>query len=268
MSELTTPERAALLSKAWELERGLYPDDRTQMPTGRDAALLRESYYLILGEYADRLPRIVMSVCPHTGQPLKKSFDRWGVDGPWWHKDREVELDEPTPPSTFKVLLGALALHQRTPVEARAPVIPGPEVPFVVPRLLGLPGMVAVISRLEMETGDIAYPIAYFSTVEIPHARLHQFWLQEDYWFDTPEGESAWLIANDVWDFNLEPWIRSGQLHWTEGQGPEIRVVDGRKGEPCPFLNLPGDQQPQSLGFGKRELLDLPDGTPVNPFEE
>ncbi len=267
MSNLTTSDRAALLHKAWELESKLYPADRKQMPEGRAAATLREAYYLTLGEYVDRLPRIVMSVCPHTGQPLKKSFDRWGVDGPWWHKDREVKIEEPKPPATFKVLQGALALHKRVPLEARAPVIPGPEVPFVIPRLLQLPGMVAVVSRLQLETGDIAYPVGYFSTAEIPHPRLHQFWLKDDYWFNLENGKSAWLIANDVWDFDLAPWVRSGKLRWTEGEGEAMRVVDGLKTESCPFLDLPGDRLPQSLGFGKRELLDLPDGTPVNPFE-
>ncbi len=268
MSSLTAPERTALLSKAWEIEGLLYPTDRAKKPQGRAAASLREAYYLILGEYADRLPRIVMSICPHTGQPLKRSFDPGGVDGPWWHKDREVKIEEPDPPPTFKVLQGALALHQRTPREARAPVIPGPEVPFVIPRLLKLPGMIAVVSRLPLDTGDTAYPISYFSTEDIPHTRLHQFWLKEEYWFNLDGGKSAWLIANDVWDFNLEPWIRSGKLRWIDGEGTAMRVVDGRGAEPCPFLNLPGDRLPQSLGFGKRELLDLPDGTPVNPFED
>ncbi|HEV2331448.1 MAG TPA: hypothetical protein VGY56_21910 [Verrucomicrobiae bacterium] len=268
MSVLTASERTALLTKAWELDAKLYPKDGTKRPEGREASLLRESYYLALGEYADRLPREVISVCPHTGKPLKMSFDRWGVDGPWWHLDSEVEIEEPAPPPTFKVLQGALAFHGRTPLEARAAVIPGPEVPFVIPRLLVLPGMVAVISRLQLDTGDTAYPITYFSAEEIPHAKLHQFWLRQDYWFETDNGESSWLIANDVWDFNLEPWLSSGKLRWTEGNGAAMHLVEVRDPKLCPFLNLPGDRQPQSLGFGKRKLLDLPDGTTVSPFED
>lgn len=267
MTELTAAERHALLARAWDIEKQLYPPDPATAPADQVRAELDENYYLILGEYADRLPRVLMSVCPHTGVPLKKSFDPWGVDGPWWHKDREVEIEEPKTPPTFKVLQGALALRGRIPTEARAPVIPGPEVPFVIPRLLELPGMVAVMSQLPLHTGDTAYPIAYFSTAEIPHARLHQFWLEQDYWFEMEDGKSGWLIANDVWDFNLEPWLRNGKLRWIEGQGEAARVVDATSGRPCPFVNLPGDRQPQSLGFGKRSLLELPDGSPVNPFE-
>lgn len=268
MSNLTASERKVLLTKAWDTDAKLYPKEGSKRPEGREASLLRESYYRVLGEYADRLPREVINVCPHTGQPLKKSFDRWGLDGPWWHKDREVKIEEPAPPATLKVLQGALGLHGRTPSEARAAVVPGPEVPFVIPRLLGLPGMVAVISRLQMDTGDTAYPIGYYSTEEIPHAKLHQFWLKEDYWFKMDNGKSGWLIANDAWDFNLEPWLRNGKLRWAEGDGETMRVVEGQKPESCPFLNLPGDRQPQALGFGKRKLLDLPDGTPVSPFED
>lgn len=263
----TRAERDELLSRAWSLDARIYPPDAAQAPHGRPAALLREAYYQALGEYADRLPRVVMSACPFTGRPLKRAFDPWGLDGPWWQQGREVEIDEPAPPPAFKVLLGALALRGRAPAEARETVIPGPEVPFVVPRLMDLPGMIAVVARLDLETGDTAYPIAYFSEEEISQTHLHQFWLQQEHWFDL-EGKSAWLIANDPWDFELGPWVRSGRLRWIEPGDPASRVVDGSAGARCPFLDLPGERQPQSIAGGQRELLELPDGTPVDPWED
>jgi hypothetical protein len=267
MPAFTKAERDALLSRAWALDAQLYPEDRSQAPAGRPATEIRETYYRVLGEYADRLPRIMMSACPFTGEPFKHSFDPWGLDGPWWHMDREVAIDEPAPPETFRVLLGSLAFHGRTPAEARDPVIPGPETPYVVPRLLQLPGMVAVISSLPLETGDIAYPVVYFSTEEIPQTRLHQFWLQQEHWFEV-DGKSGWFIANDIWDFDLEPWVRSGQLRWINPGDPKGRVIDGHNGRACPYLGIRGDRFPQSIAFGERELLALPDGTPINPFEE
>jgi hypothetical protein len=268
MPALTQPERQALLGRAWELERQLYPEDRSQAPQGRPAARLREGYYQILAEYADRLPRIVFSACPFTGEPLKHSFDPWGLDGPWWHMDREVEIEEPKAPAAFKALLGAVALRGRKPREARDPVLAGPDVPFVVPRLLGLPGMVAVVSCVELATGDLAYPVAYYSTEEIPQRRLHQFWLQQEHWFELEGGKSGWLIANDVWDFDLLPWIQSGKLRWIAPGDPEARVVDGRVNGACPFVGLPGERLPQSIAAGERSVLELPDGTPINPFED
>lgn len=268
MNVFNKNERDALLNKARALNAKLYPDDDREAPKSRDASLIREAYYQALGEYADRLPRIVMSACPFTGELFKHSFDPWGLDGPWWQEGREVDIEEPAPPSSFKVLLGALALRGRKPVEAQRVSNPGPEVPFVVPRLLNLPGMVAVISQATLETGDIAYPIGYFSPELIPPQKLHQFWLEQDLWFDTAEGKSGWLIANDVWDFDLQPWIKSGKLRWIRPDDPKAEVVDGRSGEACPFVDLPGDRFPQSIAFGERTLLELPDGTPVNPYEE
>jgi hypothetical protein len=263
---LTRVERDALLAQAQALDALIYPAPGRPRPTLSAARRLRDSYYQILGEYADRLPRVIMGACPFTGAPLKRTFDPFGLDGPWWQEDREVELDEPSAPGTFRVLLGALALHNRTPSEVTASVLPGPEVPFVVPRLLGLPGMVAVVSRLELETGDIAYPISYYSTEEIPERKLHQFWLQQALWFEL-DGASAWLIANDPWDFDLQPWISANKLRWIQPGDESGRVVGPESGLPCPYVGLSGARAPQQLVAGEREIGDLPDGTPINPYE-
>ncbi len=234
---------------------------------GREAALEREKYFQALAEYADRLPRVPMSACPFTGEILKRSFDPWGVDGAWWHQDIEVRIEEPSPPPTFRLLLGALALHGREPTEARDPVLAGPEVPFVVPRLLELPEMVAVVSQLPLETGDTAYPVAYFSTEEIPPQALHQPWLRQELWFKMPDGKSAWLIANDPWDFELQPWIDAGKLRWVAPGDQAMRVLGAGVGA-CPYVGLEGAREPASLAAGERFPLPLPDGVPVNPFED
>lgn len=267
MTPLNKTERAGLIAKALQLRAQIYPKDSSRAPRGREASQLLETYYQILGEYADRLPRVVMSTCPFTGEPLKRSFDPWGVDGPWWHRDRLVKIAEPNAPATFKVLLGALSFHGRAPVEVNNPVIPGPEVPFVVPRLLRLPGMIAVISRLELTTGDTAYPIAYFSQEKISPRSLHQSWLRQEHWFPLEDGKEAWFIANDVWDFDLQPWIDAGKLRWIRAGDAGGLVIGKDSGETCPYLNLPGDRFPQALSMGNRSLSDLPDGTPINPFE-
>jgi hypothetical protein len=264
---LTRAERDALLEQVYGFEARLYPAQGAQRPDRRTARWLREGSYQVLGEYADRLPRILMGACPFTGSPFLRSFDPFGLDGPWWHQDREVALDEPAPPPTFKVLLGALSLHGRTPSEVRDPVLPGPEVPFVVPRLLGLPGMVAVLSRLELETGDVAFPVSYYSPEDIPPQKLHQFWLEQDYWFEL-DGKSGWLIANDPWDFDLEPWIAAGKLRWIGPDDDQGQVLGVESGVVCPYLGLAGDRLPQHLAGGERELGELPDGTPINPYEE
>lgn len=262
---LTREERDGLVRRMRELEGQLFPEGGPPL-SGHPGARVRDAYYQVMGEYADRLPRVVMGACPFTGAALKCSFDPYRLDGPWWWKDRPFDIEEPEAPETFRVLLGALALNGRTPTETTDQVYPGPEVPFVVPRLLGLPGMVAVIGRLELATGDVAYPISYWSTEPIAPDRLHQPWLRQELWFPDGAGSQLWLIANDPWDFELEGWIARDKLFWLEPGGQQ--VLGRRSGAACPYVNLAGDRFPQSLAGGERELFELPDGTPINPFEE
>jgi hypothetical protein len=266
MSEpFTREERNDLLRKIRAVEAELYPKDGSSPPRPKYARL-RDTYYAMLGEYSDRLPRVLMSVCPFTGAPLVRSIDPYGLDGFWWHKDRTFTPEEPAAPPTFRVLLGALDLRGRTPSEASDEVLAGPAVPFVVPRLLELPGMVAVVSRLELASGDVAYPIAYFSSEETPPFKLHQFWTRPELWFETASGSKSWLVRNDPWDFDLETWIAQDKLKWVPPGQTKPEAVGGEGGA-CPFIGLAGDRQPQVIGGGVRELDEAPTGEPVEPFE-
>ena len=266
--ELTRERRTIILNRLGRLDAMLYPEDDAATPRGQYRDRMQGVYYRALGEYFKRLPRVLMSVCPFTGLPLERAYDPFGLDGPWWHKDLLSKVDDPAPPGTFKVLLGALKLGARKPTESTEEVIPGPEVPFVVPRLLELKGMVAVVSQLKLHTGDVAYPIAYFSEEEIPPQELHQPWLRPDLWFKTPEGAAAWLIANDTWDFDLKPWVDSRKLRWVAERKGKSVVLAGDSGIPCPYLNLGGEKRPQLIVAGDRDLGELPTGEPLSPFEE
>lgn len=266
---LTRAERDELLARAAALERELYPPEGgPPEPTGPARVKILDAYYKVLHEYGDRLPRVPFSRCPHTQLVLKRSLDPYGLDGPWWHKSRIVNVEEPAAAPTFKVLLGALNLNGREPAEAVAEVIPGPEAPFVVPRLLELPGMQAVVSRLALETGDTAHVIAYFSGDDIPTHKLHQHWLRQDLWFPNASGGTSWLTMNDPYDFDLQKWIAAGKLWWIAPADPEMRLVGGAGGAACPYAGLAGDPHPQILTGGKRGLLEIPNGTKVNPFAE
>jgi hypothetical protein len=266
-ASLTRQERDDLLGRLRAIEARLYPEDGGTAPKGRAAARLQDDCDALLGEYADRLPRVVMGACPFTGALLKRSFDPYGLDGPWWWKDAPFDVEEPSAPSAFRVLLGALSLDSRVPAEVRDEVIPGPDVPFVVPRLLERDGVVAVVARLELATGDLAYPISYWSEEEIPPDELHQPWLRPELWVDDGGGGGeSWLIANDTWDFDLDRWIAADKLRWI---APGSTQVLGKSSTVrCPYSGLAGDRRPQSLAAGERELLDLPDGSLVNPFLE
>lgn len=260
-------QRDAIVARCNDLWSRMYPRDGSPPPPDGEFLRIREAYYQGLGEYADRLPRVPMGVNPFSGEPFLHSFDPYGFDGWWWHVDLVVELEEPRAGSEFQVLLGAVTLNRPAPTEVRGDVVrPGPDVPFVVPALLELPGMQAVIGRVEMETGDVAWPVSYWSDREIPPQMLHQPWCREMWWFPDPvSGKSAWSIANDLWDFDLAPWVERGQLSW----------VDLTADEPTPrregleFLyELPGQRRPQLLADGRRDFLEPPNGERVVPFGE
>ncbi len=265
---LTHAERDVLLARAAALESQLYPlDDDTPEPVGPARVKLLDTYYQVLHEYGDRLPRVPVARCPHTRQVLKRALDPFGLDGPFWHKSCIVEIEEPAAPPTFMVLLGALDLHGRTPAEAKAEVIPGPDVPFVIPRLLGLPGMKAVISQQTLETRDTAYLISYFSGERIQFQLRHQHWLRQDLWFPNESGGTSWLTKNDPWDFDLAAWIESGHLSWVMPGDSEMKLCDRQSGLTCPFVGLVGDQHPQTLTGGTVVRMPMPDAMIVDPFQ-
>jgi hypothetical protein len=111
--------------------------------------------------YFAGLPRLPLSCCPHTSAPLVKAFDPWGVDGYWWQEEESAPYQEPPPPPSFAVLTGALGLNGKPPKGGpRKPAHVGPDVPFVIPRILSLPTMVAVVRGITMENGYRAFPIA------------------------------------------------------------------------------------------------------------
>lgn len=265
---MTKEQRSTLIAEIRGLSDRLYPDDEEQELFGREFDLLRERFYSKLGEYADRIPRLPVSMCPFCQAPLKRAIDPGGFDGFWWHLQVPAEFEEPAACEHFRVLQGAVKLGRPHPTEATAVVEPGPDVPFVIPALSSLPGMVAVISRVSLEHGDVAYPIAYFSDQEVAPERLHQPWCRDEFWWEDEEGKALWLHATDIWDFNLVPYFEKKSLLWVEldAAAPQLRTRTPEA--PCPWESLPGDRLPQMFSEGERTLLELPTGEPAVPFGE
>jgi hypothetical protein len=260
------PERDALVARFAELFRSSMAIMKSNKHTVRDYKIVQNAYCTVLGEYYDAMPELVLGVCPFTGEKLVEHFDPFGLDGPLWHKEPMGPCEQPAPPPTFQVLLGALALRGRKPEEVKDAVLPGPDLPFVVPRLLELPGMVAVLSQRRMETGDVAYPIAYFSEEEIDLGDLHQRWLRQEHWYTDASGAECWSVMNDEWDYDLRPHIEAGKLLWFDAEPPEFVLHGAEQVDDCPFLELEGDGQPQELEDGERSLLEAPGGDPYDPF--
>lgn len=192
--------------------------------------------------YLKALPRVVMSRCPFCRQPLYRTFDPYGLDGPWWRGDASPEEPEPCP--HFLLLDGALDLAGRPPRAGPFEVRPGPEVPFVIPPLLAKSGVKAVIARVAMENGYVAYPIAYFGERRLPPQELAATWVRSLYVYETQLGETLWRASDEEPDFELGPWLATGKLWWATEEGAAMRLLEGGD---CPYASRPGERRRQVL---------------------
>lgn len=218
----------------------------------------------IARQYFDRLPRPALAVCPLCHQTLHRSFDPYGFDGLWWRKAAEP----PEPPACphFCLLRGAVHLHGRPPRAGADEVRPGPEVPYVIPRILDLPDMLMVIGQLEMTDGYTAYPLAYFASRRPPLEQLTAGWARSMHTWRKTTGEGGWDLPNDPWDFELHPWLARGKVRWCEPDSGNQRLSTAAADQ-CPYLNLPGERQDRSIRRDVATLIGVPDGQPFFPID-
>jgi hypothetical protein len=205
-------------------------------------------------EYFRRLPHLVMAPCPYCGEPLRRAFDPLGVDGLWWRSDAQPE--EPQPCMHFCVLLGAVSLGSYRP-RPDFDVHLGPGAPFVMPKLMAEPGMIAAVAEVPIVEGALAYAIAYFAARRPPVQTLTAPWARTNFVYTTQLGEHAWRRAEEpsgapddrTWDFALEPWLQAGRLRWCE-PGTDRTKLSTAATAACPFVDLPGPRTPQVLRPG------------------
>jgi hypothetical protein len=252
-------DRRRLLPELRETELEL----RGEGPSGEihsiaeDRKLARKLRRLLM-EYAEGLPVVPASRCPHCEAVLEIRMDPAGIDGPWWWSRCPVDWGVPDACEHFQVFLGALDFHGRAPLEADVwTVLPGPGAPFVIERLLGIEGMQAVISALQLGSGDTAYVIAYFSAEPVPPAELHAEWRRESFYvLDDVEGDIE-VVTNDVWQFDLDPWLERGKLLWIEPGDGDFELHEGTA---CPYRNLEGTRRKQVVVAGRVDLDAPPAG--------
>lgn len=207
--------------------------------------LFREAFFA----YAYRVPRLPLSRCPFTGEAVVHSIDHYGLDGPWWDYHAAPRMAEALPP-TYYALCGALRLGG--PCEAaEALVKPGPEVPFVVPRMLDLPGVRAVVSHVRVGAHD-AWPIFYFADPLPWGERRFNTWGRNLYFFRDEQGEVCWdqnLEDFEEMDFDLAPWMERGKLSWIAPGDADLRLQDTPDG--CPYLGLDGRRGFLRMQYGQ-----------------
>lgn len=229
---------------------------------------LKREFRRLKSEYFAGLPRQAVSRCPHTAAPLVRVFDPWSVDGYWWQEGELAAYDEPVAGPTFAVLTGAVNLNGHPPKGGpRKEAHIGPDVPFVIPRLLKLPSMVAVISCVDMDCGYKAYPIAYFSQEKPKPGSLTSTWRRTSYEWRDEKNAPCFGYPTDPWDFELEPWIQQGKVMWIEPNDRGLKLVGKADGR-CPYVGLPGQRGRQIIKGERLRMEPPPAGEVINPFSE
>ncbi|MBF0233806.1 MAG: hypothetical protein HQK65_12325 [Desulfamplus sp.] len=259
-------ERDQLVGRYWEVRRHLSSPHR-DLHTIEECKKLTAEKRQLMSEYPKYLPMVSISRCPFCNKVLNYCIDTYGFDGPWWKKGALADYSPPKGCEHFRLLLGAIDFQNYEPSEAAVvdEILPGPGVPFIIPRLLELPKMVAVISDLKLSNEYKCYLIAYFSQTPIHGAYLHQPWTREAYQVvDTNGKYQGWSISTDPWDFDLEPWIKKNKVFWIE---PDDSTHILHTTLPCPYTNLSGVKAPQLIKNGKLIQLPLPTGKTLEPFE-
>lgn len=203
--------------------------------------------------YLDGLPVRPLSRCPFSGELLAMPIDDGGLDGLWWN-NHNPQRPQASLPKTFFALDGALALSG-PPEDAPFLCAPGPDVPFVLPRLLQFVQIKAVISALKIGK-HMSYPVFYFSEPMLYGEKRVNDWGTERYYDDgnpvpgllTPGQYVHITPDSDEYDFDLEPWIRSGKLLWIAPDDSRLMLHSHVAG--CPYLNLPGSRLPKFIQAG------------------
>jgi hypothetical protein len=218
----------------------------------------------IRDRYFERLPRVCMAACPICAKPLYRLFDPFGLDGLWW--SASPAWSEPPCCPHYVLLRGAVAFNGRPIRAGDAVVHPGPEVPYVIPRLLEMDDMVMTIGELPMDPGYTAYPLAYFARRRPPTSELTSVWARPTFEYKNAAGEGGWNYANDPWEFDLMPWAARGRLRWLKAGSGNAELSDDPP-ERCPYLLLTGVRQALEVQRDTVRKIGVPDGQPIFPID-
>ncbi len=232
--------------------------DRAAVTAARDR--LRQ----VRARYRDWLPRVPVSRCPDTGELVEWPLDNVDFDGWFWEYHNPTRVT-PTLPASWRAMTGAVRLAGTV---AAAPFLakPGPEVPYVLPRILDQPDARAVLAQVPIGA-HTGWAITYHAPRRLGVA-LANTWGANNY--PVYDDDGTWLGWDEVpeWpadnDYDLHPWVRSGKLLWIAPDDATMTLRQGVDG--CPYLDLPGRHEYGIVENGEVRYPPLPPGLSPSPW--
>jgi hypothetical protein len=231
-------ERAELLEEGNFLAELL----REMSPTDAEYRALQDRKRAVMSRYLELLPEVALARSPHTGKAVRLKIDTGGLDGWYWRYDA-AERQHPEPmPADWVAMNGAMRLAE--PVENTPfQVVPGPGVPFVVPRLLRKKKARAVVAELRVGA-HTGWAITYFGSKESDVELVNEWGSTRHDVYDDNGAWRGWdesIERLSDYDFDLERWLRSGRLLWISPDDESAALREGSDG--CPYLDLPGERR-------------------------
>jgi len=243
-------ERRQLLERLFELDvkwKQLVEKEMSTQEVNQEMEGLVETYL-------KQLPEVNISRCPFTGETMTLTMDVEGIDGLWWNNE-SPKRPEGKLPKTYFAMDGAMKLEVVLEV-APFIVAPGPDVPFVIPRLLAFDQVKAVLSTVKIGA-HTGYMIVYYADPMLEGEKRVNDWGTERYWEETDAFSGMvtpgqWVNVSPSlmdYDFDLAPYIRSGKLLWLEHQDASLQLKSVVKG--CPYLELEGSHKIKFIQEGQ-----------------
>jgi hypothetical protein len=250
-SPLTAARRQELLREFFHLhdERFQLQLDRATEHSNRVQQTLALQRALI-DEYRAGLPLLPLGRCPFCDKIMRHSLDAMDLTGLWWDFERPVRAVTEDLCPHYLALAGAVSIDRERVASVPMLVVPGPEAPYVVPRLLAGRPVRAVVSSVRIGP-HVGYPIFYFADPVPQDLRRVNTWGTGDYHYTTADGRSAWDRDRDTeadYDFDIAGWLGRGQLLWIAPDDPACELHGEAAG--CPYVGL----------AGRREVLKVQDG--------
>lgn len=221
---------------------------------------------------AQLLPQVLISQCPYCSRQIWQRLGIFSLRDDFWYYESSNGRDvykESLCPHLFCVD-GALNLNGIEPTEAiggtyiRKKISMASEVPFVKPRVLNLPTMIAVMHRVPIAEKYSAFPMVYFCKQKPAQNDFCIPWAREEFVdHDYVVGEGTFSgTRSDKQDYDLIPWVKKAKLRWIE---PNFES-DLSFSPDFPYQNLAGRRHPYRIENGK--VYDLPDPIQAEPKVE